>query len=53
MDLVSKNVEEILGLDKSEEIVVYEGNPLEYGASVVLTVDLRKGVVTECWPSVV
>ena len=53
VDLVSKNVEEMLGLPKSEDIVIYEGNPLEYGASVVLTVDIGKGLVMECWPSVV
>ena len=52
VDLVSKDAEEILGLPKSEDIVIYEGNPLEYGASVVLTVDTEKGRVTECWPSV-
>ena len=51
--MVSKNVEEILSLESSEEIVVYEGNPLEFGASVVLTIDPKKGLVTECWPTVI
>lgn len=47
--LVSRNVEDILGLERSSDIVVYEGNPLEFGASVVLALDGR-GNVDECWP---
>ncbi|KAH8680468.1 hypothetical protein BGZ61DRAFT_359170 [Ilyonectria robusta] len=33
--LVSSNVEDILGLERSSDIVIWEGNPLEFGASVV------------------
>jgi hypothetical protein len=53
VDLVSRNIEEILGLDVKEnkrDFVVWEGNPLEFGASVVLTVDGDDGKVVECWP---
>ena len=52
MDLVSRNIEEILRLDIKEEsrdFVVWEGDPLEFGGSVVLTVDGEVGVVA-CWP---
>lgn len=53
VNLVSRNVEEILGLDvveKKRDFVVWEGNPLEFGASVVLGVDGQEGVVSLCWP---
>jgi hypothetical protein len=52
VDLVSRNIEVILGLDVKEEsrdFVVWEGDPLEFGGSVVLTVDGEVGVVG-CWP---
>jgi hypothetical protein len=53
--LVSRNLEEILGLDVREEsrdFVVFEGDPLQFGASVVLAVDGgdRGGRVMSCWP---
>ena len=47
--LVSKNVEDILGIERAKDIVIYEGNPLEFGASVVLALD-GEGNVDECWP---
>lgn len=50
MRLVSSNLEEILGLEKSGDVVVYEGDPLRFGASVVLGVDLDTKGVVECWP---
>lgn len=53
VDLVSRNVEEILGLDIKEEsrdFVVFEGDPLEFGASVVMSVDGKDGRVVTCWP---
>ena len=55
MNLVSRNIEEILGLgveEASRDWVVYEGDPLQFGASVVLAVDGDggKGRVVECWP---
>lgn len=54
MNLVSRNVEEILGLNVEEtkrDFVIWEGNPLEFGASVVLGVDGgEQGVVNLCWP---
>lgn len=53
VNLVSRNIEEILSLDVKEEnrdIVIYEGNPLEFGASVVLSIDGQDGSVATCWP---
>ena len=53
VNLVSRNVEKILGLDVQEEsrdFVVYEGDPLEFGASVVASFDGASGEVTTCWP---
>lgn len=50
---MSRNVEEILGLDVEEskrDFVVWEGNPMEFGASVVLGVDAEDGGVSMCWP---
>lgn len=50
VSLVSSNLEEILGLKRSTDMVVYEGNPLQYGASVVLGVDGDGRGVVQCWP---
>ncbi|PYI05165.1 carbohydrate esterase family 9 protein-like protein [Aspergillus sclerotiicarbonarius CBS 121057] len=60
VNLVSKNIEEILGLDvkpnetgginRGRDFVLYEGNPLEWGARVVFTVDGAHEKVVECWP---
>ena len=54
VDLVSRRIEQILKLERSEDFVIYEGNPLEFGASVVLTLNGgihgRRGGVAECWP---
>ncbi|KAF8851484.1 hypothetical protein BDZ45DRAFT_808264 [Acephala macrosclerotiorum] len=53
VDLVSRNIEKILSLDVKEEsrdFVIYEGNPFEFGASVVLSIDGDDGVVATCWP---
>lgn len=50
IDLVSRNVEKILRLDETRDFVVYEGNPLEFGASVVLTIDGDDKRVVNCWP---
>lgn len=36
LDLVTTNVEAILGLEPSRDIVIYEGSPLRYGGTVVL-----------------
>lgn len=52
--LVSGNVREILGLDddgekgKEQDLVVWEGDPLKGGASVV--VSFEGGEVETCWP---
>lgn len=60
MSLVSRNIEEILGLesekgmdDRKKDFVVWEGNPLEFGASVAFSVDGESGSVVECWPEAV
>ncbi|PWY74474.1 hypothetical protein BO94DRAFT_524310 [Aspergillus sclerotioniger CBS 115572] len=51
VNLVSKNIEEILNLDvEKRDFVLYEGNPLEWGARVVFTVDGANEKVVECWP---
>ena len=74
MDLVSRNLEDILGLKKAgktgkkgtsmemamtgegilagEDFVVWDVNPLEFGGSVVVSVDGENGVVMDCWPDV-
>lgn len=55
VDLVSRNVESILGLKVMEgerDFVIWEGDPLEFGASVVLAVagGDGEGEVSICWP---
>ena len=47
--LVSRNIEMILGLRTAKDFVVWEGDPLQFGASVVLAVDGEGGVMG-CWP---
>jgi hypothetical protein len=50
--LVSENLERILGLPKSRDVVVWEGNPMEFGASVVLVLGEEGEVkgAAGCWP---
>ncbi|KAL6871097.1 family 9 carbohydrate esterase [Trichoderma novae-zelandiae] len=52
--LVTSNVESILGLGKSRDLVVFEGNPLIYGASVVVSFHANGGTgkleVSTCFP---
>jgi imidazolonepropionase-like amidohydrolase len=51
--LVTKNVEEILGLEASKDIVVWENSPLQWGGSVVLSFEQTEEGVVEvatCWP---
>ena len=53
VNLVSRNIEQILGPDVNEEsrdFVVFEGNPLQFGASVVIAFDGHDGGVSLCWP---
>ena len=55
MKLVSRNVEDILGLERTKEVVVWEGDPLEFGGSVAVVLGLDesgRGGVEECWPEV-
>lgn len=50
--MVTSNMRQIFGLPVQDaaEFVVYEGDPLEYGASVALIVE--QGVIQRCWPDV-
>ena len=48
LDLVSLNLEEMLGLPKMKDLVVYEGNPFQFGASPALI--FESGSVKRCWP---
>ncbi|KAJ5703988.1 hypothetical protein N7493_011126 [Penicillium malachiteum] len=55
VDLVSRKVNEILRLDKhassqQEDFVIYESDPLEWGAAAVLTVDGSLNSIVESWP---
>lgn len=51
---MTTNIEEILGLAPSRDLVVFEGNPLESGATVVLAFhgDASSGKleVGSCYP---
>lgn len=50
VDLVSTNVEKILSLNATEDIVVWEGNPLEFGATPAVVIDGDTKQVVSCWP---
>ncbi|KAI1206475.1 composite domain of metallo-dependent hydrolase [Annulohypoxylon truncatum] len=50
LDLVSKNIEDILQLPRSRDFVVYEGDPFNFGARVALI--FEEGKVQSCYPSV-
>lgn len=53
VQLVSKKVEDILRLNVSKDIVLWENNPLQWGASVVLSLEETEGGKLEvgtCWP---
>lgn len=53
VDLVSRNIEKILDLDVPEserDFVIWEGNPMEFGASVAFSFDGEKRMVGTCWP---
>lgn len=49
--LVSSNLNTILGLKGSSDLVIWEGDPLEYGASVVASFDGEDGSILTCWPT--
>lgn len=50
---MSSNVEEILGLEKSGDVVVWEGNPLQFGTPVLAFQAQQGGrlEVGSCWPN--
>lgn len=52
VNLVSTNIEKILRLntEKKRDIVIWEGNPLQFGASVAMTIDGDDGAIVSCWP---
>ena len=53
VDLVSRNIEKILSLnvaEKKRDFVIWEGNPMEFGGTVVLSFDSEAGLVGTCWP---
>lgn len=52
--LVSTNIERILGLEKNEDVVVWEGSPLAFGTPVLsFQHESRSGrlEVASCWPN--
>lgn len=54
IQLVSKNVEEVLGLKPSKDIVIWEGNPLQFGTPVLAFQEGPHGTKLElnsCWPN--
>ncbi len=50
--LVSRNVEDILGLEPSKDIVIWEGSPLAFGTPVLAFDSAGPGglELTSCWP---
>jgi len=48
IDLVSSNIREILGLPKSKDFVIFEGDPLDFGGRLALTIE--GGRITTCFP---
>ncbi|EJD52256.1 hypothetical protein AURDEDRAFT_83286 [Auricularia subglabra TFB-10046 SS5] len=53
IQLVSSNVEDILGLPKSTDVVLWEGNPLQFGGTVALTLSAANDGLLRlsgCWP---
>ena len=50
LDLVSRNIEESLMLPRTKDIVVYEGDPFEFGARVAVLFEEAR--VHSCYPGV-
>ncbi|KUL90203.1 hypothetical protein ZTR_01946 [Talaromyces verruculosus] len=51
LDMVSRNIDKMFGLRGSmEDVVIYEGNPFEFGASVAVVVEA--GGIQRCWPEI-
>lgn len=54
VQLVSKNVEVILGLKPSKDVVFWEGNPLHFGSPVLAFQEGPGGggklELSSCWP---
>jgi len=62
VNLVSYNIEKIFDLPVSTgkngerlDFVIWEGNPLEFGARIAMVVDEVRGssMLKECWPKLV
>jgi hypothetical protein len=50
LDLVSRNIEDIFRTPRTRDIVIYEGNPFEFGAKVAIV--FEEGRVQDCYPDV-
>jgi hypothetical protein len=48
--LVSTKIDSILGLKNNKDFVIWEGDPLEFGATVVAGFDGERGDILSCWP---
>ncbi|KEZ43349.1 hypothetical protein SAPIO_CDS4805 [Scedosporium apiospermum] len=56
--LISSSVEDILGLGRAKDLVIWEGSPLEFGGAVVLSFAQQNGKteatsrleISSCWP---
>jgi len=48
VDLVSRNIERILRLEPTTDVIVYEGDPFEFGARVALIIEAGK--IRSCYP---
>lgn len=52
LGLVSSNIEMILGMEKSKDVVIWEGNPLSFGTPVLAFQHVVDGLeVASCWPN--
>ena len=50
---MTTNLETILGLRKSKDFVLWDGNPLEYGGTVALAFHEKSDgrfEISSCWP---
>jgi imidazolonepropionase-like amidohydrolase len=50
IDLVSTKVEKIFNLPPIKDIVIWEGNPMEFGATPAIVLDGDSKQVVGCWP---
>jgi hypothetical protein len=49
LDMLTRNIDEMFGLDGSrKDVVIHEGNPFDLGSSIALI--LEAGAIQRCWP---